>query len=355
MKPEELLSYSKSGLRQSLTRLSKCSELFAIKLFPKILAAIDNEKRRGSTKGAFEETFHELIISMDAQIRKDHFFVDEVFCQILKESTNNPVRESTERGWALLYACILCFSPSRELGKYLYRQSRPLRQENNPIGGFAICINKIILQQLQSSSRLPDKISANEISLTHHIEPVMRYHIPAALFGCPLECLSLWETVQLVADGMGDDIRGSMMSLLGRDTVSGSNVDIGDQLPTLTEILACENPPGLLLMLCNAVINLGAPTKLGIFREAANVDVVKGFIDKLKCGDLDCFLFAQDTSNESKNVGIDVVNDVLVACDILKIWLRRLPEPIVPYCFYEQCVKAGSLNDISLALVSNYS
>ena len=344
------MSFSKTGIRQSLTRLCKSSESFAVKLFPKILAIVEGDKKR-LTAEACEDSLAELLSSIEAQVRTDRFVIDEVFCQIIKECTNNPSPASTERGWALLYACLLCFAPSRELGKYLYQQSRPLRQSPNAIGGFAICVNKIILQQLQNSSSLPEKMPVSELSIKKHIDPVRRYHIPETLYGCPLECVVLWERVQLVSEGLSEDMRSSTLSMLGRDTICGVAVDVADQLPTLSEVLSFDQAPSLLVLLCDAVVNLNAAKKPGIFREAANVGSVRGYLEKLEIGQMDCLLYVGDNTVEAASAGIDVVKDVLVACDLLKIWFRKLPEPIVPYVYYESCVKAGLRGDRALANV----
>jgi hypothetical protein len=99
-------------------------------------------------------------------------------------STNNPTPASTERGWALLYACMICFAPSRDLAKYLYQQSRPIRTSRHAIGGLAICINHLVLLQLQSSTLLPHKIHPSMLEMNIHIEPVMRYHIPEQVGVC---------------------------------------------------------------------------------------------------------------------------------------------------------------------------
>lgn len=350
LKPEELLSFSKTGIRQSLTRLCKSSESFAVKLFPKILAIVEGDKKCSSPESC-EESLAELLAGIDAQVRTDRFVIDEVFCQIIKECTNNPSPTSTERGWALLYACLLCFSPSRELGKYLYQQSWPLRQSRDAIGGFAICVNKIILQQLQSCPTLPGKIPVTELSIKTHIDPVRRYHIPETLYGCPVECVVLWERVQLVSEGLSEELRSSTLSMLGRDTVCGAAVDVVDQLPTLPEVLSLDQPPNLLALLCDAVVKLGAAKKPGIFREAANIGAVRGYLEKLETGQLDCLRYVGDSSNDAAGAGISVVREVLVACDLLKIWFRKLPEPIVPYTYYESCVKAGLRGDKALANV----
>lgn len=234
---EELLSFSKNPIKQSLTRLSKKSESFAIKLFPNIVGFVENDKKKWGQAVEYREAFSHLLISIMEQVQTDSFFTDEAFCQVIKMCINNPTQASTERAWALLYACTLCFLPSSDLAKYLYKQSRLVRRSPNCVGGFAICVNRLVMLQLQRSELLPDKIAANEFDVSMHIDPVMRYYIPQKvnstglcivtfiissmqIFGCTLESLALWEVVQTIADSMNEDLRSSTLSNLCRETLS---------------------------------------------------------------------------------------------------------------------------------------
>lgn len=46
------------------------------------------------------------------------------------------------------------------------------------------------------------------------------------------------------------------------------------------------------------------------------------------------------------------INDVLVACDLLKLWFRRMPEPVTGFDLYSDCVSAGRRDDPRAAEVS---
>jgi myosin-7 len=54
---------------------------------------------------------------------------DEVFCQIIKQTTNNPSAESTLRGWQLMAICLGAFPPSPTFGPYLKTYCNTIKEE----------------------------------------------------------------------------------------------------------------------------------------------------------------------------------------------------------------------------------
>ena len=45
------------------------------------------------------------------------------------------------------------------------------------------------------------------------------------------------------------------------------------------------------------------------------------------------------------------IDDVLIVADVLKIWFRKMPEPITTFSLYDACIEAGKLESPQLAQV----
>jgi hypothetical protein len=54
---------------------------------------------------------------------------DEVFCQIIKQTTNNPSAESTLKGWQLMVLCLGAFPPSPTFAPYLKMYCNTSKEE----------------------------------------------------------------------------------------------------------------------------------------------------------------------------------------------------------------------------------
>ncbi|KAM3619073.1 uncharacterized protein V6R79_002572 [Siganus canaliculatus] len=82
---------------------------------------------------------------------------DEIYCQIMKQMTNNNSRFSMERGWQLLWLCCGLFPPSQVLLKHARKFLETRRRE--PLASDC-------LQRLQSSLRLdPRKLPPHQVEL----------------------------------------------------------------------------------------------------------------------------------------------------------------------------------------------
>lgn len=338
---DEVLSYSPGRLQTSLTKLPKKSEPAALELFRKI-----NEYIKPGSPCEIS-ALHAILVDVNTMVMIDKFFSDEAFCQVLKQCTNNPSPESTERCWYLLIALALCFQPSRDLAKYICKHARAVRLAGLPLSGMAITVYKqayFILQHPESATRYDVELARpTAISFERDIEPLLTYCIPQQqVIGTTLESVMLLEAywVEQQAEAGGADTSSSASSDKGRDPKYLRLLP----LPFLQEVQQDgSRHPILLDALCDSVMRLGAATKPGIFREASNVNEVKRFCAMIDTGDFYCIQHA--SLQPSASDAGKVVTDVLVACDILKIWLRRLPEPLCTYRAYDLCVAAGTARE----------
>ncbi|KAI3369062.1 hypothetical protein L3Q82_026031 [Scortum barcoo] len=82
---------------------------------------------------------------------------DEIYCQIMKQMTNNNNRFSMEQGWQLLWLCCGLFPPSQSLLKHTQRFLESRRRE--PLASDC-------LQRLQSSLRMePRKLPPHQVEV----------------------------------------------------------------------------------------------------------------------------------------------------------------------------------------------
>lgn len=112
---EDRISWQKEPLQDSLT-LTKSEEYNkkAESLFVMIQKWMGDQSIKVKD-GSREEVAQNLIqLGIDKRMLRD-----ELMCQIVKQSTENPDHESTVKGWHLLNLCVGCFLPSQAFARHL--------------------------------------------------------------------------------------------------------------------------------------------------------------------------------------------------------------------------------------------
>jgi hypothetical protein len=95
---------------------------------------------------------------------------DEIFCQLIRQVTENPKDEAVFRGWHFLALCTIAFLPSKNFNKYL-QAFYQLKTDDRIIGRYADFCLKTIRQTKVSARRYPP--SSIEIAAVRNLNPLI--------------------------------------------------------------------------------------------------------------------------------------------------------------------------------------
>ncbi|KAK2895631.1 hypothetical protein Q8A73_015119 [Channa argus] len=99
---------------------------------------------------------------------------DEIYCQIMRQMTNNNSRLSMERGWQLMWLCTGLFMPSQSLLKYTQRflESRP----RDPLAGE--CLHRLQRMSSKEPRKLPPHLVEVEAIQQNSNQIFHKVHFP---------------------------------------------------------------------------------------------------------------------------------------------------------------------------------
>eukprot|EP01089_Gocevia_fonbrunei_P014907 TRINITY_DN4223_c0_g1_i4.p1 TRINITY_DN4223_c0_g1~~TRINITY_DN4223_c0_g1_i4.p1 ORF type:complete len:307 (+),score=49.60 TRINITY_DN4223_c0_g1_i4:649-1569(+) len=199
---------------------------------------------------------------------------DEIFCQLCKQTTSCPAPEILIKGWKLIILCLFTFPPTKDFEGWL---------------------RKYIEERIKGKSK--------ETSYAK---------------------LALKKLIVICKSGP----RGRILSLGEIEKLKDSPFNLtpfGSSLEEIMEHQKTKYPqlvvPMCLTVLSDAVIRLGGCSVEGIFRIPGDSESMYELKAEVEKGNYD----AQ-------------TKDPNVAASLLKLWLRELPEPLIPMRFYEKCL-----------------
>ncbi|XP_015963474.1 kinesin-like protein KIN-14I isoform X1 [Arachis duranensis] len=115
---EDMLCFQKDPIPTSLLKLNSDLASRSTKLFQLVLKYMGVDSSDRVSPISLDERV-ELVGKIYKQSLKHSELRDELFVQISKQTRNNPDRESLIKAWELMYLCVSCMPPGKDIGGYL--------------------------------------------------------------------------------------------------------------------------------------------------------------------------------------------------------------------------------------------
>uniref|UniRef100_A0A0N5AGR4 Rho GTPase-activating protein 39 n=1 Tax=Syphacia muris TaxID=451379 RepID=A0A0N5AGR4_9BILA len=203
---------------------------------------------------------------------------DELFCQLIKQLTSNEKRDSLRRGWELLAIFLSFFGPH----------------------------NEDIIQ------RLTYFIDSNS---DHLLDPP---EVPVSQYAT--QCFRRLRAVQMRQEPSLQRIQESRVHIFSPPQFSAS---LEDLMSMQAQKFPERKLPWIETILIELILSSDGEHTEGLFRVPANPDHVNTARLRLDRG------------------LVPVVRDAHVPAALLKLWLRLLPEPLIPVSLYTKCLDAA--------------
>ncbi|KAG0317550.1 hypothetical protein BGZ97_005207 [Linnemannia gamsii] len=305
---ERMLLHQKSPLSQPLMVLNKRGvqkdALRCFKIIQKLMGERKGNGYVGPTGVELGETCVDLSIQSEEDIRLvlelikkglDHGELrDEIYVQLCKQLTENPSREGSIKGWHLFTILLITFSPSKNLHDYLASfLNQHATMSLHPIPVMAQHCHDLLRRISKRGSR------AKLLTLVE-IARAQEAAFRPSVFEAPLE------------------------RLMGRQMAAGGE-------------WAAWRVPRLMVFLKESVIQLGGLKTEGIFRISGDLGAVAELRARIELGNYD----------------ITGITDPHVPCSLLRLWIRDLPEPVIPYDLYQQCIEGAQDKDAVAKVITS--
>ncbi|KAF9549319.1 hypothetical protein EC957_004233 [Mortierella hygrophila] len=305
---ERMLLHQKSPLSQPLMVFNKRGvqkdALRCFKIIQKLMGERKGNGYVGPTGIELGETCVDLSIQSEDDIKLvlemikkglDHGELrDEIYVQLCKQLTENPSREGSIKGWHLFTILLITFSPSKNLHDYL-----------------ASFLNQ-------------------HATMSLHPIPVMAQHCHDLLRriskrGSRAKLLTLVEIARAQEAAFRPSVfEATLERLMGRQMAAGGE-------------WAAWRVPRLMVFLKESVIELGGLKTEGIFRISGDLGAVAELRARIELGNYD----------------ITGITDPHVPCSLLRLWIRDLPEPVIPYDMYQQCIQGAQDKDAVAKVITS--
>eukprot|EP00742_Colponemidia_sp_Colp-10_P001609 GILJ01001728.1.p1 GENE.GILJ01001728.1~~GILJ01001728.1.p1 ORF type:complete len:613 (-),score=87.26 GILJ01001728.1:2044-3882(-) len=213
---------------------------------------------------------------------------DEIYSQLVKQTTDHPHISAAVYGWILLSLCCASFPPTHAVETFV--EAHLAKQENSPeqtIRTLALHAARKLRETLKKHVERP--LRREEVERIKRIA-----EFPLSVFGCSLEEVMF---------------RSQEYSLQHKKI------------------------PHILMKLIETVERTGGLTTEGLFRVAADAERMAEVRRHLETGSY---------------AVLESISDSHIPANLLKLWLRELEEPLIPFDMYSQCIRTANKTSTDL-------
>ncbi|KAG8829254.1 hypothetical protein FRC17_006882, partial [Serendipita sp. 399] len=216
---------------------------------------------------------------------------DEIYCQLVKQLSNNPSAESIFKGWQLLCVLVVTFPPSKNFEEYLRSF---MRERSTQTEGRVDVMSKYCIAKLRVITKKGPRGKAPGFQ---EIEIAQDAAFNPSTFG-----ESLFSVMQLQ-----------------QRTYPNAKIPI------------------ILPFLADGILALGGLKAEGIFRVPGENEIVSDLRLRIDRG----------------FYNLDNIDDPHVPASLLKLWLRELQDPLIPDELYNDCISCSEDPERVTQMVAN--
>jgi hypothetical protein len=157
------LSYSREPIQESLLLLEDpAANRAAVEMFQNVQRYLED---RGNNPRARTKLVQAII---GAALQMDELR-NELYCQLIKQTTGNPRPESTLRGWELVCLCLGCFLPTKNFMNYLLAYINDHKTQPDEVGQLARdCLERAQRTQSKGARKRPPGSEELAAVLSHN-------------------------------------------------------------------------------------------------------------------------------------------------------------------------------------------
>ena len=191
---------------------------------------------------------HNATMDTDKQTSSTSPMVDEIWCQLFKQTTNNPHNESCVAGWELIATIAGVCKPSVELFPCAFQFVHDRCFQTNEVGALAVYTLRQLMSKREADVSTPSARHQANILSSSELSEIALTPLPASVFGVAiLELRSLERfrgevsRYRTAVSDLHDMNKQSRVDQLGSDSVTSHNASGRSRTSSLFESITAED------------------------------------------------------------------------------------------------------------------